>query len=112
MSEDNPTADQIAVEDTNDGKLEKNLKSRTVWLRLLFMCIYAMFASLAGMVGSAVIVLGFLWLLFTGEANRELRQVGQAIATYLFEIIRYLTMNTDAKPFPFGTAWPSGESQD
>jgi hypothetical protein len=64
------------------------------------------------MVGSAVVVLGFLWLLFTGEVNRELRQVGQALATYLFQITRYLTLNTDDKPFPFGGAWPSDDTQD
>lgn len=112
MSETNPTVDQVKVEDADDGKLEKNLKSRAVWLRLLFMCIYAMLAGLAVMVGSAVVVLGFLWLLFTGEVNRELRQVGQALATYLFQITRYLTLNTDDKPFPFGGAWPSDDTQD
>jgi hypothetical protein len=112
VSENNPTVDQIDVEDADNGKLEKNLKSRTVWLRLVFMCIYALLASLAGMVGTVVVVLGFLWLLFTGEVNRELRQVGQTLGMYLFEIIRYLTLNTDDKPFPFGGAWPSDESQD
>ncbi len=44
--------------------------------------------------------------------RRELRQVGHAIATYMYEIIRYLTFNTDGKPFPFGAAWPSGEAKD
>jgi hypothetical protein len=112
VSENNPTVDQVEVEEADDGKLEKNLKSRAVWLRLLFMCIYAMLAGLAVMVGSAVVVLGFLWLLFTGEVNRELRQVGQALAMYLFEITRYLTLNTDDKPFPFGGAWPSDQTED
>ena len=112
MSENNPTVDQIDVEDVDNGKLEKNLKSRTVWLRLVFMCVYGVIASLAGMVGSVVVVLGFLWLLFTGEVNRELRQVGQSIATYIFEILRYLTLNTDDKPFPFGGAWPSEKTED
>lgn len=112
MSENNPTVDQVDVEDVDNGKLEKNLKSRTVWLRLVFMCVFGLIASLAGMVGSVVVVLGFLWLLFTGEVNRELRQVGQSIAMYIFEILRYLTLNTDDKPFPFGGAWPSAETED
>jgi len=50
--------------------------------------------------------------LIKGEVNEELRDVGHSIATYMYEIIRYLTFNTDDKPFPFGTAWPSGESKD
>jgi len=112
VSNDNPTIDQVAADGAENGKMEENLKSRTTWLRLLFMCIYGLICSLAGMVGTVIVVLGFFWVLFTGEVNRELRQIGQAIAAYVYEIIRYMTFNTDDKPFPFGGAWPSGESKD
>lgn len=112
MGDNNPTIDQVEIDDTDDDSLEKNLKSRTTWLRLIFMCIFGVLISLTGMVGTAVVVLGFLWVLFTGEVNRELRQIGQAIATYMFEIVRYLTFNTDDKPFPFGSKWPSEEADD
>ena len=112
MANDNPTIDQVAADDADHGKIEENLKSRTTWLRLLFMCIFGLLVSLAGMIGTVVVVIGFFWVLFTGEVNRELREVGQAIATYIYEIIRYLTFNTDNKPFPFGGAWPSSETQD
>lgn len=107
---DNPTVEQVAGEDAATGKVEENLKSRGTWLRLLFMCIYGLFASLTAMVGTVIVVLGFLWVLFTGEVNRELRQIGQAIAAYLYEIIRYLSFNTEDKPFPFGGAWPTDDS--
>ena len=109
---DNPTVDQVASEQVESSKVEENLKSRTTWLRLLFMAIYGVIAWLAGMVGLVIVVLGFFWVLFTGEVNRELRQIGQAIASYIYQIVRYLTFNTDDKPFPFGGAWPSGESQE
>jgi len=119
VSNDNPTIDQVAADGAESGKVEQNWKSQTTWLRLLFMCIYGLICSLAGMVGTVagmvgtvIVVLGFFWVLFTGEVNRELRQIGQAIAAYMYEIIRYLTFNTDDKPFPFGGAWPSGESKD
>ena len=112
MSNDNPTIDHVAADGAESGKIEENLKSRTTWLRLLFMFIYGLIISLTGMVGTVIVVLGFFWVLFTGEVNRELRQIGQAIATYIFEMIRYMTFNTDDKPFPFGGAWPSAEKED
>ena len=112
VSNDNPTVDQVDVEETDNGKIEQNLKSRTTWLRLLFMCIYGMLAGLASMVATVVVALGFLMVLFTGEVNQELRQLGQGIASYLFQIVRYLTFNTDDKPFPFGSAWPSETTED
>lgn len=110
MSNDNPAVDQVTVEDSDNGKLEKNLKSRTTWLRLVFMCIFGVLVSLASLVGSVVVVLGFLWVLFTGEVNRELRQTGQALASYIYQIALYLTFNSEAKPFPFGEGWPSEKS--
>ena len=112
MSNDNPTIDQVAAEDTDNGKIEKNLKSRATWLRLLFMCVFGLLAGLASLVASVVVVLGFLMVLFTGEVNQELRQLGQGLASYLFQIVRYLTFNTDDKPFPFGSAWPSEAAED
>lgn len=112
MSNDNPTIDQVSVDDTDSGKIEQNLKSRTTWLRLVFMCVYGLLAGLASMVASVVVVLGFLMVLFTGEVNRELRQLGHGLASYLFQIVRYLTFNTDDKPFPFGLAWPTEEEAE
>ena len=110
MGDDNPTLDHVAVEDTDGSKIEDNLKSRTTWLRLLFMCVFCVLISLASLVGSVVVLLGFLWVLFNGEVNRQLQGTGQSIASYMYEIVRYLTFNSENKPFPFGADWPSGKT--
>ena len=73
------------------------------------MLISCVLVSIASLVGSVVVVLGFFWVLFTGEVNRQIQQVGQSLAGYIYEIIRYLTFNTDQKPFPLGGDWPSSE---
>ncbi len=111
MSNDNPTVDQVGVEDSDSGNIEKNLKSRTTWLRLIFMCIFCLLIGLASLVGSFVVVLGFLWVLFTGEINRQLQQAGQSLASYIYQIVRYLTFNSEEKPFPFGEAWPTADAE-
>ena len=110
MGDDNPTLDQAAVEDTDGSKIEDNLKSRTTWLRLLFMSVFCVLISLASLVGSVVVLLGFLWVLFNGEVNRQLQKTGQSLASYMYEIVRYLTFNSESKPFPFGADWPSGKT--
>ena len=111
MSDQNPPADHVFVEDGKPGKpIEENIKSRATWTRLLFMVICYILVSIASFVGTFIVVLGFLWLLFTGEINRQLQQVGQSIAAYVYEIIRYLTFNTDDRPFPLGGEWPSGSA--
>ena len=112
VTNENPTIDQVETGERESGKMEQNLKSRTTWLRLLFMAIFGLIISLTGMVGTVIVVLGFFWVLFTGEVNQELRQIGQAIASYMYEIVRYLTFNTDEKPFPFGGRWPSADTEE
>ena len=113
MSNDNPPADHVMSENGNSGiPIEENIKSRSTWLRLLFMVVFYVIATLASAVLSVVIVLGFFWVLCTGEKNGQLQQAGQVIAGYLYEIIRYLTFNTEDKPFPFGEDLPSAEIED
>ena len=113
MVDQNPTVDQVESEDGGSASpLEQNIKSSTTWFRLLFILIYCALISLASLVGTFVVVVGFFWVLFTGEVNQQLRQAGQAIASYIYEIVRYLTFNTDDKPFPFGGAWPSDSVDD
>jgi len=108
MSDDNTPADHV-VDEGGEKAMEENLKSRSTWLRLVFMVIFYFLISVAAMVTTAVVVLGFFWLLFTGDANQQLKRLGQSLASYLSEIIRYLTFNSDQKPFPFDAGWPSGD---
>ena len=112
MSNTIPPADHIVIEEKgNDKPLEEHLKSRDTWMRLLFMLICYVLVSLASLVCSVVVVLGFLMVLFTGRVNPDLREVGQSLASYIYENVRYLTYNTDDRPFPFGKPWPSAGAE-
>ena len=113
MSDTNPPADHAFVDEKDPAKpVEENIKSRRTWMRLLFMVICCILVSLASMVGSAVVIFSFLWVLFTGNVNRELREVGQSLATYIYQNLRFLTFNTEEKPFPFGSKWPAPSDED
>lgn len=113
MSNDNPPADHAFVDDSKTGKpIEENLKSGTTWLRLLFMLISSVLAGVAVFAGSVIVILGFFYVLFTGEINQQIKEAGQSLASYLYNIARYLTFNTDEKPFPLGGEWPTGQSEE
>ncbi len=110
MSDTNPPADHSFVEEESTGRpMEENLKSRATWKRLLFMAISYILVSLASLVGTFIVVFGFVWVLFTGEVNRELKQVGRSLAAYIYENVMFLTFNTEDMPFPLGKPWPSAE---
>ncbi len=111
MSDDNPPADHVSDSDDSErSPIEKNIRSRGTWLRLVFIVVFYALAGVASAVASIVIVLGFLWVLFTGETNGQLQRAGQSIASYIYQIIRYVTFNSDEKPYPFDADWPSADT--
>jgi hypothetical protein len=88
---------------------ESHLKSRSTWLRLFFMIVLGFFYGVSRIVTVVVVVAQFCHVLFTGETNRPLRDLGLSLATYTYEIVCYLTFNTEQRPFPFDAPWPQGK---
>lgn len=89
-----------------DDTLKDELTRRDKWLRLLYIAIYVVMFQLAELVLAAVVVIQFLWHLFTGTPNASLREFGHRIAAWLAETIRYATYASDSRPWPFGRPWP------
>ena len=92
-------------------EIKENLKQQSVWLRGLYMLMFSLFYSIAEIVLFAVVFVQFLLVLFTGKTNPKLLKLGQAIATYVYQIIQYLTFNSDYQSYPFGE-WPKGEPSE
>ena len=90
-----------------ESSIAKNLKSKSIWLRLLFMLIITFMYSVSRIVVGAVIAVQFFWVLFTSETNQKLKEFGKSLATYTNQIILYLTFNTEERPFPFDADWPN-----
>ena len=117
MSENETTPDEMAedvseAESRDSGQLEQNLKRRSTWIRLLFMAAFVALYMITRIVFGAVVVFQFLWVLFTAETNKQLTELGQSLATYTYQIMRYLSFNSEDKPFPFSTDWPKGAPGD
>ena len=91
---------------SNDVK--DNLKSQSTWMRGLYMLIYAVCYTIAEIVLVVVIIFQFLLKLFTAETNERLLKLGQGLSTYIYQILQFLTFNSEYQPYPFG-AWPKGE---
>ncbi len=117
MSENETTPDEMAedvseAESDKGGQLEQNLKRRSTWIRLLFMAAFVALYMITRIVFGAVVVFQFLWVLFTAETNKQLTELGQSLATYTYQIMRYLSFNSEEKPFPFSANWPKGAPGD
>ena len=91
-----------------DQELKQNLKEKQTWLRGLYMVMFMVFYGIAEIVLFAVVVFQFLLVLFTSKTNPRLLKLGQSLSTYAYQILVYLTFNSNYQPYPFG-AWPKGE---
>src|ERR1044072_3531151 len=86
---------------------EEHVKSRSTWLRLVFMIVVGLLFEVTRLVTAVVVILQFLHVLFTGEINPRLKDFGNSLATYTQHMGSYLTFNTEVRPFPFDAGWPA-----
>ena len=89
------------------NEIKKNVSSRPTWIRGLFILLFALIYGIADVVVTAVVVFQFCYLLVTGRSNQQLRVLGQGLSTFIYQIMLFLTYNSEDKPYPFGP-WPDG----
>lgn len=85
--------------------VKQRLKSREVWVRALYMLFFAIVSVVARAVITLLVIVQFVIVLVTGYANQRLLELGQSLAAYVYQIIRFVTFNTETLPFPF-SPWP------
>ena len=70
------------------------------WMRLLYMIIISLLLAVARMVVWVIASLQFLLVLFTGNDNPHLRDLGQGVSKWALQALLFLTFNSEEKPFP------------
>lgn len=88
-----------------DPELKARLTSRDLWMRLVYMILFAIAYGLAELLMTVVVIFQFVFILLTGSANEPLLRLGQNLTRYIADLIRFQTFNTEHKPFPFDD-WP------
>jgi len=89
----------------SDSEIVENIKQKGTWFRGAYMLLFVVLYSIAEIVMLAVVLLQFVFTLFTRRPNNELTRFGMQLSTYMYSVFRFLTFNTDDKPFPFAS-WP------
>ena len=91
-----------------NDEIKQNIKEPKTWLRGLYMLLFLIFYSVAKVIIFAIIAFQFVLSLLTGKTNERLVKLGQSLSTYLYQILTFLTFNSEEHPYPFGV-WPSGQ---
>ncbi len=94
-----------------EDEIKQNLRNRKTWLRALYMLLFMVIYGVAEFIIAAVVLFQLFSVLFTGSTNERLLTLGQNLSTYVYQIVLFLTFNSDDHPYPLGE-WPQGTPTD
>ena len=78
---------------------------RDTWFRLLFVILFTLIYGVAEVVLVAVVAIQFGFVLITGDRNQVLLVFGASLSKFIYQILQFVTFNSEVKPFPF-SSWP------
>ena len=86
-----------------------NIKEHSAWMRGLYIVLFTVIYSVAEIVIVLVVLLQFLSVLLTSRTNDKLLSLGMNLSTFIYQILSYVTFNSDDRPFPYSD-FPAGAS--
>ncbi len=81
--------------------MSSQYEGKAGWQRVLFTAIFWVIFYLSQLVVAAVVVAQCIFTLISGAPNEQLLHFGDSMSKYIHEILRFVTFNTDQRPFPF-----------
>ncbi|MFM1897277.1 MAG: hypothetical protein RLZZ385_2351 [Pseudomonadota bacterium] len=79
----------------------QHVKTPSTWLRILFMLGFCVILYVVGVVIMVLTATQVLFAIFSGSDNGNLRRLGKALTDYVTQLLRFITYNSEERPFPF-----------
>lgn len=80
---------------------KQNIKEHSTWMRGLYIVLFTVIYSVTEIVIVLVVLFQFLSVLLTSRTNDKLLSLGMNLSTFIYQILSYVTFNSDDRPFPF-----------
>jgi len=89
-----------------------NLRKTNSWIRLVFMIAFVVVLYLIiAPVILVIMIAQVIFTLLTGSQNTNLKDFSNALAQYIYQILKFLLYGIEDKPFPF-TDFPKVRDDD
>ncbi len=92
----------------NDTQSKSSEKNSELFSRIFYTVLFCLIGWMTLWVFTFVVLIQFGFLLITGQVNKNLKGFNKEIGLFLFDMIKYLSFQSDVKPFPFRD-WPYDE---
>jgi len=92
-------------------EIKQRLQKKEIWQRGLYILLFMFIYGFSTFLIISIIFFQYITLILTGKTNELLVGFSQSLSTYIYQIIVFLSFNSDQSPFPFN-AWPNGTPND
>jgi hypothetical protein len=82
-------------------KKEIIISRKSICVRLLYSLLYLVVFEIVKLIIQITVVFQYIYLLITLEPNDSVRKFSNKVSTYTYDVMRYLTLNKNQRPFPF-----------
>lgn len=105
--------EETAVETSQEEKAIESKKDKNpeIFSRIFYTVLFAFIGWMSLWVFAFVVLIQFGFLLITGQVNKNLKGFNQEVGLFIYDMIKYLSFQTNQKPFPFRD-WPYGEETE
>ena len=91
---------------------ETGITRKQIGLRLLYTVLFLIVFEVLKLIIQVSVLFQYVYLLITKEYSKPLRAFSDRLAVYAFKVIRYVTLNENQRPFPFGEFPAEGEKSE
>jgi len=90
--------------------IKEHAKDVDVWIRGLFILVFGVLFYFLFWIILLLVLFQFVTKVITSKLNEQLMQFSNGLTQYAFQILNYMTFQSEERPFPF-SPWPgTGDS--
>jgi len=100
---------EVETAETDQQTKDKSEKNAEIFSRVFYTLLFFFIGWVTLWVFFFVVLIQFGFLLITGQVNTNLKGFNTEVGAFIFDMIKYLSFQTNNKPFPFRD-WPYDEN--
>jgi hypothetical protein len=85
--------------------VQENVKNPDTWLRGLFIVVFGIIFYALYLIIWLLVVFQFVVKVVTGNINTNLLGFSDSLTQYAYQVLRYMTFQSEERPWPFAP-WP------
>ena len=89
---------------------KKNLMAKSTWSRGIFMLLFIVANAFVRLAIQLIAFVQFVLTLIMSGPNPKLVELGQSLSMFAYQIMMFVTYNTESKPYPFDEVWPVADT--